>query len=334
MIRRFVATVALLAGAALVPASGAFAQQAPREVGLGIRLVDAPVELRDDPRAQLYIVDRVQAGTTITRRVEVSNGTSNPMTPRLYVAAAAIRRGSFTVEQPSARNEITRWGRISPTSLSLAPGQHAEATVTIEVPEGTPDGEYYGAAVASDAPRDEGGGVAIAAAVGVRIYLSVGKGAVKSDFELTKLTASRLGDGRPLVTSTVRNTGERALDMSGDLKLSNGPGGVKGGPFRAEVGTTLGIGDTEDVRVILDEDTPAGPWDAVLTLRSGTIERAVKARITFPDVGGPPEDVEFDELEKKRRFGALAGSLIILLLAIMAVVAWRVRRARAREAPT
>jgi hypothetical protein len=316
----------------LVPASGAFAQQAPQEVGLGIRLVDAPVALKDDPRAGIFIIDRVQAGTTITRRVEVSNGTSKPLTPNLRVAAASIRRGAFVVEQPSVRNEITRWGQISPTSLSLAPGQRAQAKVTIEVPKGAPDGEYYGAAVASDVPRDGGTGVAVAAGVGVRIYLSVGKGAVNSDFELKKLTASRLADGRPLVTSSVRNTGERALDMSGDLKLSNGPGGVKGGPFPAEVGTTLGIGDTEDVRVILDKDTPAGPWDAVLTLRSGTIKRAVKARITFPEVGAGPKDIEFDDLQKKRTFGALASSLIILLLAIMAIVAWRLRRARAREA--
>src|SRR4051812_15936506 len=211
-IRLFVTTVALLAGILVVPASGAFAQQSSGEVGLGIRLVEAPVALKDDPRAQHFIVDRVAAGTKITRDVEVSNGTSQPMQPTLYMAAASIKNGSFTVQQPSVHNEITKWSKISPATVALAPGATARATVTIEVPANAPDGEYYGAAVASGAPV--GTDVKIAAGVGVRIYLSVGKGAVKSDFALTKLTASRLDDGRPLVTATVRNTGERALDMS------------------------------------------------------------------------------------------------------------------------
>jgi hypothetical protein len=310
----------------MVPASGASAQQPPGEPGLGIRLLEAPVELKDDPRAQHYIVDRVAAGTTFERDIEVSNATSEPMEPTLYVAAASIKNGSFTVQQPDVRNEITRWSKVSPATARLAPGATAKATVTIKVPKNAPDGEYYGAAVASRAPVGEA--VKIAAGVGIRIYLSVGEGAVKSDFELTKLTASRLDDGRPLVTATVRNIGERALDMSGDLRLSNGPGGIKAGPFPAELGTTLGVGDTEPVRVILDKETPKGPWDAVLTLRSGPIRHAVKGRIAFPDLGERPADIEFDEVEKKRTFGAVAASLIILLLAALAVVAWRLQRAR------
>lgn len=322
--------VAVLAGATLVPASGASAQQqGDAEPGLGIRLVDAPVALRDDPRAHQYIVDRVTAGTTITRRVEISNGTSEPMQPSLHVAAATIRDGGFVVEQPSVKNEITKWGRIAPTSMSLRPGENGQAQVTITVPRNAPDGEYYGAAVAANVP--EGTGVALAAGVGVRIYLSVGKGAVRSDFELTKLTASRLDDGRPVVTARVRNIGERALDMTGELELSDGPGGIKAGPFPATVKPTLGIGESGDVVVVLDEETPAGPWDAVLTLRSGKIEHAAEGRITFPDIGERPEDVEFDEVQKKRAFGAIAGSLIILLLAILLAIVWRLRRRR-REA--
>jgi hypothetical protein len=293
---------------------------------LGIRLLEAPVALKDDPRAQHYIVDRVAAGTTIKRAVEVSNGTSQPMQATLHPAAATIRDGSFTVQQPTVQNEITRWTTISPASASLAPGAKARATITIAVPANAPDGEYYGAAVASGPPV--GTGVQLAAGVGVRIYLSIGKGAVKSDFALTKLTASRLDDGRPIVTATVRNIGERALDMSGDLKLSDGPGGIKAGPFPADLGTTLGIGDTEPVRVVLDKDTPKGPWHGVLTLRSGTIKHSVEGDFTFPEIGERPEDIEFHDLEKKKAFGAVAASLIILLLVIMAVLYWRWRKLR------
>ena len=315
----------------MVPASGASAQEStPKEPGLGIRLLEAPVALKDDPRAQHYIIDRGAAGTTIKRDVEVSNGTSQPVQPALYMAAASIKDGLFTVDQRGVRNEITDWSKISPASASLAPGARTKATVTIAVPRNAPDGEYYGAAVASLAPV--GTDVKIAAGVGVRIYLSVGKGAVKSDFELTKLTASRLDDGRPVVTAKVRNTGERALDMGGDLKLSHGPGGIKAGPFAATVKPTLGVGETGDVITVLAKDTPKGPWDAVLTLRSGTIKHAVAGRILFPDIGSRPEDIRFHDLEKKKTFGALAGSLILLVLIALLVAYWRYRRRRAEEA--
>jgi hypothetical protein len=325
--RLLVPIVALLAGAILVPASGASAQQETQETGLGIRLLDAPVSLKDDPRAHQFIIDRVEQGSTIVRHVAVTNGTTKPMKPELYMAAAVIKDGAFTAQQPGARNEITSWGKIAPTTMSLAPGQSAQATVTITVPKDVPDGEYYGAAVASNVPS--GAGVLIAGAVGIRVYLSVGKGAVKSDFELTKLTASRLDDGRPVVTAKVHNTGERALDMTGELNLSHGPGGTKAGPFPAQGGfTTLAIGDTQDVRVVLPKDTPKGPWKAVLTLRSGTLSHSVEGTITFPDIGERPEDIKFHDLERKKAFGAVAASLIILLLVIMVIVAWRYRKLR------
>lgn len=325
--RSLIATVVLLAGTLVVPASVAFAQESPDGTGLGIRLTEAPVALSDDPRARVAIVDHVAQGSTFTRRFEVVNDTPGALDPSVYVAPARIRNGSFSIAEQGARNDITRWTSVDRSTLHLASRASAKVELTISVPTDAEDGEYYGAAVAE--VRPQGAGVTVASRVGIRIYLSVGKGkAPKSDFELTRLTASRLDDGRPLVTAKVRNIGARALDMTGDLKLSNGPGGAKAGPFPAELGTTLAIGATDDVRVVLDKDSPAGPWDAVLTLRSGTIERAVKARITFPEIGGGPEDIEFDEVEKKRRFGALAGSLIILLLAALLVIAWRLRRRR------
>jgi hypothetical protein len=326
--RSLITTVALLAGALVASASGAFAQEASDGTGLGIRLTEAPVELREDPRARVAIVDHVAQGASFSRRFEVVNDTPGALEPLVYVAPATIRNGSFTIGKQGARNEVTRWARVDQSALRLASRASAQVKVTVSVPADAEDGEYYGALVAE--VRPQGTGITVASRVGIRIYLAVGKGAVKSDFELTKLTASRLDDGRPVVTAKVHNIGERALDMTGDLKLSNGPGGVKAGPFPAELGTTLAIGATEDVRVVLDKDTPAGPWDAVLTLRSGTIKHAVKGRITFPEIGERPEDIEFDDLEKKRDFGLVAGSLLLLVIA--GLIVWYVKRRRDQRA--
>ena len=96
--------------------------------------------------------------------------------------------------------------------------------------------------------------------VGIRLYLSVGPGgSPAADFTIDSLTAVRSPDGQPMVLATVHNTGGRALDMSGTLELSDGPGGLSAGPFPATLGTTLGIGDTEPVTIALDEADPHRP---------------------------------------------------------------------------
>jgi len=74
------------------------------------------------------------------------------------------------------------------------------------------------------------------------------------------LQAARRTDGRPVVTAQVRNTGERALDIRGELALSDGPGGLSAGPFPVTVGTTLAVGATAPVEVVLDEAIKGGPW--------------------------------------------------------------------------
>ena len=83
----------------------------------------------------------------------------------------------------------------------------------------------------------------------------------------------------------MHNTGGRALDMSGTLALSAGPGGLSAGPFPATLGVTLAIGATERVAIDLDDRLPSGPWLAEITLHSGLVERSARATISFPDEG-------------------------------------------------
>lgn len=174
-------------------------------------------------------------------------------------------------------------------------------------------------------------GIAITSRVGVRVYLSVG-GAKEpaSDFEVSTLQAGRLPDGSPVVTAQVRNTGARALDMSGSLALTSGPGGLSAGPFPAELGTTLAPGGTSPVLVVLDPAIRGGPWLATLTLRSGRLERASKATITFPDEAGQQaEPVAAEELplaQDPNVLIPLAGGLIAVILALLALLLYRRRR--------
>jgi hypothetical protein len=270
------------------PAGATLAAPAPESSGgIGVRIVDAPVATQGDPRARSYIVDHLAPGTVINRRIEVSNTTGSAANVSLYAAAADIINGSFQGAEGHTANELSTWATVSPGSPGVPAGGTKTATVTITVPADAAPGERYGViwAEVASAPAD-GGGVVQVGRVGIRMYLSVGPGgAPAADFVIDTLTASRSADGQPTVLATVRNTGGRALDVSGTLDLADGPGGLSAGPFDAALGTTLAIGDTAPVSIGLDDQLPDGPWEATITLRSGLVERSAQASITFPDTG-------------------------------------------------
>lgn len=256
---------------------------------MGIRLLDAPSDRKDDPRARTYIVDHLAPGASIKRGVEISNGTSKAVRVKVYAGPAELKDGAFQPLEEGKMNDLTTWTQVSPGELDLAPGKSARAEVSIAVPSNAPPGEQYGAVWAQLSSPPGVGGVTQVNRVGVRIYLSVGPGGEPaSDYAIDSLTAQRTADGIPVVTAQVRNTGGRALDLTGELKLTDGPGGLSGGPFAARLGTTLGKGQTAPVLIELDKQLPAGPWQATLTLKSGILERSGSAQITFPDAGTAP----------------------------------------------
>lgn len=320
--------------AVLMPVVGlAASTEPPPPPGLGIRLLDAPTSRANDPRARVYVVDQVKPGTTFTRHVEVSDGDPTPMDVILYGASATIEGGQFTVANRGAPGYIPQWVSVSPDHAHLEPGQRLAVAVTFHVPKDAPPGEQYGAVVA-ERPATAGAPLAVALRAGVRVYLSVGPGGEPpSDFTVDTLTAERDATGRPRVVAQVHNTGGRALDMAGTLRLSKGPGGLSAGPFPATLGTTLGIGQTEPVTVLLDKALPDGPWLATLELHSGLVRRKVEGTILFPSHASamsPPVTAEEVPLYEKRTVvvpvAATLIGIVSLLLLWLALLAWRRRR--------
>ncbi len=316
----------------MVAAPSGAATASPRgatQGGIGLRLLDAPANAGNDPRARLYIVDHLAPGTVIHRRVEVSNTTDSTMHVALYPSAATIEKGTFVGAAGRTPNDVSLWTSVDPGASDIPTGGRVTATVTISVPVDAPPGEQYGvvwAEVRSEPVAD--GGVLQVSRVGIRIYLSVGPGgAPAADFTIDSLTAERSSEGQPIVLATVHNTGGRALDMSGTLKLLAGPGGLSAGPFPATLGTTLPIAGRETVTIALDDAIPAGPWDARITLRSGLLERTARATISFPASGASPS-VLAAPLRPATPY-LVAGGLVVLLLAgIAAPLVIRKRRLR------
>ena len=294
--------------------------------GIGLRLIDAPVPARNDPRARVYIVDHLAPGRVIHRRIEVSNTTASTARIVLYPAAATIAKGSFLGAAGHTPNDLSTWTSVRPGASDVPADGRVTATVTIAVPRDAPPGEQYGVvwAEARSAPI-VGGGVIQVSRVGIRLYLSVGPGGPPAaNFTIDSLTAKRSPDGRPVVLATVRNTGSRALDVNGTLQLLAGPGGLSAGPFPATLGATLAIGDGGPVTIALDRRLPAGPWDARITLRSGLLERRARATITFPATGASPLVIATTP-RPGWLYPAVAGLVVLLLgsAALLVVQRWR-----------
>jgi hypothetical protein len=288
-----VTAVVAFAGAAWAvgaPAGSSPPTASDRSGGIGLQLLDMPADASTDPRARIYIIDHVAPGATIQRRIAVSNATDAAAAVALYASGADITNGAFVGDPAHTANDLSSWSSVSPSALDVPVDQKATATVTIAVPADAAPGEQYGvvwAEVRSTPPS--GAGITQVSRVGIRLYVSVGAGnAPASNFAINALTAERLKDGQPAVAATVHNTGGRALDMAGTLTLVNGPSKLSAGPFPATLGTTLGVGDTEPVTIVLDKQLPAGPWDAQITLTSGSVSHTAHATISFPATGTMP----------------------------------------------
>lgn len=286
--------LALMLGVGAAPRAAAGASDGRDDGGgddggrFGIQLLEAPVNRADDPRARYEIVDHLRPGSTIRRRVRVTNTSATPLHVDMGATAATIERHRFTPGAGDAGNELTSWISFDRPAFEVPAHGHAVVTTTIRVPDTASAGERYAVVWAqTGAPPDGTRNIGVAARVGIRVYLDVGAGGEPaSDFQVEELVPARAADGRPEVLAQVANTGGRVLEMGGRLTLSNGPGGLRAGPFPATLGTVLAPGDRAPVRVTLDERLPDGSWDVRLELSSGMIRRTATATLTFPAAAG------------------------------------------------
>lgn len=297
--------------------------------GLGIGLTEVPKALANDPRAHRYIIDFVKPGTTFHRKVVICNGDPRQIHASLFGDGATISDGTFQLEDTPGQDAISQWVTVTPNEIDLGPGQSQVVTATVAVPNDAPGGEFYGGVVAARPPS--GTGIAVAARVAVRVYLAVGKGGLPpTSFTIDTLTAGRGADGSPYVQAQVHNTGKRAIDLDGTLRLAKGPGGLSAGPFPAKLGTTLGPGQTEPVIVPLDKALPAGPWRARIDLQSGLTKRAAEGTITFPsgsNTKAAPVKAKSIPLTKNRDVVVpIAIGLLLAALILFFLILWRRRR--------
>jgi hypothetical protein len=105
------------------------------DVQVGVRLLDAPVNRRDDPRAMVYIVDHVAPGTTFRRRIVVRNGSPIQRRIAVYPAGADVDKDGFMFAPDRTENELSSWVGLDQSEVDLEADQEREVWVTISVPK-------------------------------------------------------------------------------------------------------------------------------------------------------------------------------------------------------
>ncbi|MDQ0864483.1 hypothetical protein [Arthrobacter globiformis] len=327
----------LIAVAQIAPATAAgltqMAETTPpaEPAGIGIRLLDIPASSQNDPRARTYIIDRLAPGGEIKRRIQVENNTAEAQTVHVYSGAAHIEAGSFVGENTGSINELSTWTKAAQPQIELPAGGSADVLVTIKVPTDAPEGEQYGAVWAEVRSAADKGGVVQANRVGIRVYLSVGPGNGKpANFSVTSLTPGRDQNGNPQLSALVTNTGGRALDITGTLRLAAGPGGLSAGPFGIQKAATIAPGKAQNVTFTLPAELPNGPWTASVSLKSGLLERKATATLTFPDAG--PGEAVTPVQEEETPWSALMALAAAALITLIATALLMQRRRRRRRA--
>jgi hypothetical protein len=203
--------------------------------------------------------------------------------------------------------------------------------VTITIPKDAAPGERYGVVWAQVSGRDLGSGITLVSRTGIRLYLSVGgNNPPRARFTVDSMTAERDASGYAVVHAKVHNTGGRALDLTGALKMSQVSGNINAGPYPVDSGKTLAPGQSASVNAVVTDQVTDGPWNVSLTLKSGLLEVTNKARITLPNRPGmAAAALSSDDQQSPLNWRLISASagLVLLIFGTLGIIRTYRRRA-------
>jgi hypothetical protein len=295
----------------------------------GVRLVDVPVSEAGNPRALRYVIDYLPTGIVIHRRILIQNNEARAVRFTVYPDAAFISGGLFVGYAGATTSELTRWVSVRQRTVSLKARASVMDSVTIRVPRGATRGEHYGVIWVQQASkvRKRGSqfGVTEINRVGIRLYVAVGRGgAPPTSFDIASITGHRTAAGQPVIVARVNNTGGRAIDLTGSVRLTDGPGNTTAGPFPDQRTVTLAPGQSWNVTFPVPKSLPEGSWRATITLASGLSRVKATATVQLGDL------VARAGLSGMQVMWLSVGGLVLLLAISMG---WFALQNRRRQAP-
>ncbi|MFY9813662.1 MAG: hypothetical protein WCF70_10810 [Dehalococcoidales bacterium] len=199
-------------------------------------LAGLPVPVLADSGLQVsnpILVTDVSPGQTLTFKMTVSIGTSDPTT-NIAVQVDGLAQSLDGTNGPaaaandaspySARSFIT----VDSSSFQLQPGGSQDVTATIKIPQDVGAGGRYAMIQIATLPP-AGGSVSIASAVNVPIVLTVTGSQLVQTGKITALTTSQPVSGQPLdIFTTLQNTGNHHFKFKNEVTVSDSKGKVLG----------------------------------------------------------------------------------------------------------
>ena len=192
----------------------------------------------------------------------------------VYPAAASLRRGTFAFAPGHSRNELSGWTSVSQRRVAPAAGdealrdgddQRARASAS--------SGERYAVIWAEvSAPAPAAGGVTLVNRVGdpdVRLGRARRRTSGRTSRSARSSRSARRPGSRSSI-ATIRNSGQRTLDISGTLTLSNGPGGLRAGPFPVKLGAPSRPATRSRRPCGWTNDSPAAPGKPTSSSEAGS----------------------------------------------------------------
>lgn len=145
------------------------------EGGLGIRIIQIPVDVQENPLSSIYFVNHLRLSTTTNQKIEVTNSTDHPLNVAIYPGSATYLNGRFSAAQGATPNELTKWITITPEVQVIPANSSIQAAVRIRVPKDAEPGELFGVVWASTSSGVDEVGFVNVNRVGIRMYIQVEK---------------------------------------------------------------------------------------------------------------------------------------------------------------
>jgi hypothetical protein len=285
-----------------------------------------PARESENLAPRLYFFLSPSAGQTVRDSVTVTNFSEDEQTLDLYAGAAenAEVGGALGVAAPEEEPRgVAEWITLSEDSVTLEPGESQDVPFTLTVPRGAPPGDSAGAIVAYKfvSPTTEGGAVIRQrVAVGARMYVRV-EGPLNEEFFVEQVQLNQVeprtfpfvGEtGTATLVYRVTNVGNVRITPKGSLTLKGLGGRTLVGPIPLDVPEVL-----PDESIVLTVPGIEG---------IPSLDRVV-AEVTVET----PDSVAKGSTATWVASPAAIAFLVVLLVAVLAALAWFFRRLRRKN---
>ena len=171
---RSIFSIALILFISSAPMPSAIATDATSAGSIGIRIAQIPAAVAEDPFSDVYIVSRLQPGTSLMQRLEVFNTSSEDFRVSIYPGAATFIEGSFEVTDGRTGNLLTDWIKLSPNLLLVKPGESKTFNMVITTPSSALSTQQFGVIWAEVQGSPNAEGITTVSRVGIRMYIPIG----------------------------------------------------------------------------------------------------------------------------------------------------------------